>query len=270
MTKDLSRRVGRRVFGRDPAAYDAARFSYPDELYAILERRCGLGPGTRTFEIGPGTGKATRDLLRRGANPLRVIEPDPRLARYLVRSLGRRRDRVVVSAASFESVDLPPGSFDLGVSATSLHWMHEGPALRKVARLLRPGGWWAAWWNIHHDPDHPGPLCRALSPLYARVPGGPMTPRGRRPPPALDRLARARALARVGRFRRISSTVFRRSVILTTPAVVALYATFSEIASLSPAARRTFLEGLARISDEEFGGRVTIRLLTPLYTAQRV
>ncbi|EQD38338.1 Methyltransferase type 11, partial [mine drainage metagenome] len=51
----------------------------------------------------------------------------------------------------FEEVPLRPGSFDLGVAATSFHWLPERRGLRKVARALRPGGWWAAWGNEHGD-----------------------------------------------------------------------------------------------------------------------
>ena len=40
--------------------------AYPDRLYAILERVCGLGSETTVLEVGPGTGQASRELLARG------------------------------------------------------------------------------------------------------------------------------------------------------------------------------------------------------------
>jgi len=54
---------GRQAFGADPARYHVARPAYPDWVFEILRDRCGLKHDTATFEIGPGTGTATRRLL---------------------------------------------------------------------------------------------------------------------------------------------------------------------------------------------------------------
>jgi hypothetical protein len=51
---------GRYLFGRDPLAYANSRPDYPEELYQRLLTRCELGPGVSAFEIGAGTGLATR------------------------------------------------------------------------------------------------------------------------------------------------------------------------------------------------------------------
>ena len=71
----IDRSFGRQAFGLNPAAYHAARPEYPDWVYDRLVR-CGLRPGVRVFEIGAGTGKATRRLIERGADPLVAVEPD--------------------------------------------------------------------------------------------------------------------------------------------------------------------------------------------------
>src|SRR5262245_2144681 len=62
--------------------YRQARPPYPAEVYELLADRCGLGPGARVVEIGPGTGQATRELLARGA-VLTAVEPGVRLAAHL-------------------------------------------------------------------------------------------------------------------------------------------------------------------------------------------
>ncbi|WP_352981448.1 rRNA adenine N-6-methyltransferase family protein [Mesorhizobium sp. M1227] len=51
--------------------------------------RCGVGPATTAFEIGPGTGQATRPLLDLGLSSVVAIEPDERLAVFLSDNLGR-------------------------------------------------------------------------------------------------------------------------------------------------------------------------------------
>ena len=88
---------GRVAFGLDPAGYDAARPMYPDWVFDFLRERCGLVPNTVTFEIGAGTGKATRRLLELGANPLVAVEPDERLAAFLRETIPDEALTVVVA-----------------------------------------------------------------------------------------------------------------------------------------------------------------------------
>src|SRR5580693_5252784 len=85
--KHRERLNARRAFGKDPVTYDKTRPPYPPRVYQILRNRCGLKYGSRVFEIGPGSGRATRQLLRLGANPLTLVEPDERLANYLSQQL---------------------------------------------------------------------------------------------------------------------------------------------------------------------------------------
>jgi SAM-dependent methyltransferase len=261
------------VFGRDPAAYNRFRLPYPDRVYEILTARCGLRRGASVFEIGPGTGIATRELLRRGAQPMTLIEHDPRLARFVLRSLGSYRPRVEIRVEAFEHSHLPAGAFDLGVAATSFHWLPERLSLRRVARALRPGGWWAAWNNHHGDPYRPSPFHRALQPLYRELshnrgftPGGGQL----RSSATRHRRDRLRALRSIGRFDRISGEDIRWQVTLTSARARALWGTFSEIVTLPPRTRTRFLTGVERVADEQFSGKVTFPMLTPMYTARRI
>ncbi|MCI4343107.1 MAG: methyltransferase domain-containing protein [Thermoplasmata archaeon] len=254
------------VFGRDPEAYDRARLRYPPRVYEILTKRCGLGPGASVFEIGPGTGIATRELLAQGADPLTLIEPDRRLVRYLTRSLPPHKGTVEFSVAPFQRARLPAATFDLGVAASSFHWTSQGPALRKVARLLRPGGWWASWNNVHGDSYRPSPFDRALGSLY---------PQGQRragSPPisaATHRTEGLAALQSVDEFERISREDIRWNVVLTSRQVTALWGTFSDSAVLPAQKRRRFLRNLGRIVDDRFGGKVDLPIRTYIYTARR-
>jgi SAM-dependent methyltransferase len=273
VTPRVSRAVRRTVFGRDPVAYDRARLAYPPQLYAILQGRCGLRRGAAVFEIGPGTGIATRQLLKLGAGPLTLIEADRRLVRFLKSSFGSRLRSIRVIPKPFERATLDEEAYDLGVAASSFHWLPRRQALRKVARALRSGGWWAAWNNHHGDPSRPGPFARELDALYQELGGGRRSFGPRRTPEALDAAERTRRLgdlASVGRFDRIARDELRWKVTLTTPRVQALWATFSDVLTLPARERRWFLEGLGRLVDDRFGGAVTIPMLTPLYTARRL
>jgi len=71
-------------------------------------------------------------------------------------------------------------------------------------------------------------------------------------------------------FDRISREDVRWTVTLRTAQVRALWGTFSEVVTLPPKKREWFLTELGRVVDDQFGGKVEIPMLTPLYTARRV
>src|SRR6185312_3750679 len=136
-----------------------------------LLERCGLGPGCAMFEVGAGTGKATRALLAAGADPLFAIEPDSRLGAFLRASTASPALQVV--AAPFESAELPRNDLDLGLAATSFHWIEALAGLNRVAGLLRPGGWWAMVWNVFGDDSRPDPFHEATDALLNDGPKSP-------------------------------------------------------------------------------------------------
>jgi SAM-dependent methyltransferase len=222
------------------------------------------------LEIGPGTGKATRQLLSEGASSILAIEPSPRLAHYLRIRSRRFPVRVDVRTAGFEEVKLPGHHFDLVVAATSFHWLDERRALRKVARVLKPGGWWAAWWNHHGDPLRPSPLSREVHELYGE-PGSTWEEwlRSSREQALRERDRRLALLRREGLFDRISFEEIRWQARLSTARVRGLWSTFSEVATLPARKRLRLLAGLAEVMDERFDGSILFPVVTPIYTARR-
>lgn len=258
---DLPRAFGREAFGGDPAAYDAIRPAYPAWVFDELAARGALGPGTATFEIGAGTGIATRALLARGAGPLLAIEPDPRLAAFL----RARCPSVEVREQSFEDCPLDRAAFDLGFCATVLHWLDEDRALAKIAAALRPGGWWAAVWHVFGDPGRYDAFHEATTVLL----DGPRSPSGgvAGPPFALDDAARIGALRRAGAFEAIAHRREAWTLTLTADQVPVLYSTYSPIAARPD--RAAVLAELERIAIEQFGGRVDRNMTTSLYVARR-
>jgi SAM-dependent methyltransferase len=265
-------KLGRTAFGSDPQAYDTARQDYPARLFEMITQRCAIGPETRAFEIGPGTGKATRAMLDLGLGAILGVEPDPRLADYLRQRLPDPRLRLEV--ATFEAVDLPPASFDLGYAATSFHWLDTMSALKKVARLLQPGGHWAMWWNIYQDPARPDPFRDAVTPLLqdlrAEAPSFSAEPRHALPlglARALqvdDRMAELRAAGFVA----IEHEALRWRASFDTAGIRALYGSFSVMRDVTPERAEMFLDQIVGIAETQFGGRVERACLTVLYTAR--
>ena len=262
----LARSFGRQAFGEDPANYDAARPDYPDWVFDELRERCGLGPSCATFEVGAGTGKATRPLLAAGADPLVAIEPDARLADFLRGSIDSPSLQVV--NATFEDAELSSADFDLGLAATSFHWVEALSGLNRVAGWLRPGGWWAMVWNVFGDASRPDAFHDATDALLRDGPKSPsQTATGTAN--ALQTNDWKSAFGRCGAFEDIACRSEAWDLVIDPDQVVALYATYSNITAFPPDERREVLAELRRIAADEFGGRVIRNMITILYTARR-
>jgi SAM-dependent methyltransferase len=260
----IDKAFGREAFGLHPAGYHAARPDYPDWVYETLHEHCGLRHNTATFEIGAGTGIATRRLLELGADPLVAIEPNDRLADFLRESIPA--DALTVIRSSFEDAVLPAAGFDLGFCATAFHWLDEETALTKVAALLRPGGWWVMVWNDFGDPDRADPFHEATNLLL----NGPSSPAmgDRDIPFSQDKDARLSALEHTHAFDSIEHRTSAWSLVLDPDQVVNLYATYSNI-TIRPD-REAILVELGRIARDKFQGLVTRNMTTSLYMARRV
>jgi len=152
--------ASRRIYGLKAALYDAGRPDYPDRVYEVLTKRCGLSPGLAVLECGPGTGQATRHLIGAGAH-VTAVEPDPGMAAYLENSFRSRALQVV--SASFEDVELSDEEFALAVAATSFHWVDPDIGIPKLWRVMKPGGWVAIWWTIFGNPDTADPFGASVS-----------------------------------------------------------------------------------------------------------
>jgi SAM-dependent methyltransferase len=252
------RAEGRHVFGADPAFYDRARPRYPERVFEVLRDRCGLAPGKAVLEIGPGPGTATRRLLELGADPLVAVEPNRAFAAYLAKTTAGVVSPIV---ASFEEAKLPESSFDLATAATSFHWIDPEIGLRKVRDLLRSGGWWAMWANLHGDQTEHDAFHRATTHVLGPSPAVPWRS-------ALDADAHLEELAAAG-FDEADHELIRWQVEFDADGIRDLYATFSPIARLPERERERLLDAVAQIAEAEFGGAVERAILTPLYTARR-
>jgi len=267
VSRELPQAFGRRAFGDDPATYDAIRPDYPDWVYDTLRERCGLGPGCAAFEVGAGTGIATRRLLAAGADPVVAVEPDARLAAFLRQSTPSPALSIV--GAPFETAELPRADFDLGLAATSFHWLDELVALHRAAALLRPGGWWAMVWNVYGDDDRADPFHEATNALLSDGPKSPSGGGRSGVPFALQVNARKSAFGRSGAFADLTHEARPWELVLDADQTVALYSTYSDITARPPDERRAVLGELRRIAVEQFGGRVVRNVITILYTARR-
>jgi SAM-dependent methyltransferase len=254
----------RRSFNAAASTYHRGRPPYPDAVFDLLSNRCGLRPGARVLDIGAGTGLATGPLLAAGAHVV-AVEPGANLAAILAAT--HACDRLDVTIADFETADLPDG-FDLAVAATSLHWLDPVTAIEKVAGLIRPGGWLAAWWNEFGDTNRPTPFRDRLDDVYHDLlPAEPGYRSSRSH--VLDTDRWRHRLTAGGWFDDVALDVVEWHQTLTADTARDLWSTFPNIAELTPPDREQFLTRLAAIIDDEHGGAVDDPRLTVAYTAAR-
>jgi SAM-dependent methyltransferase len=237
-------------------------------VYEILTARCGLGSGTATVEIGPGSGLATRRLLALGADPLVAVEPDERLATYLLQQLQAEGHSIDLRVEAFEDVALDASSFDLVVSATAFHWLNQPVALAKAGRILRSGGWLANWWNVFGDSFGVDAFHEATKHVMEPL-GRPAANADGRLPFPLDAEARLADLRAAGLFYEIDHEIMPWPARFTPCQVRDLYSTFPNISGLPEPRRSEVLDALAAVAENEFGGLVERTFYTSIYLARR-
>jgi len=253
------------MFDRAAAGYEA-RPGYPSGVFEVLGERCGLGPGARVLEIGPGSGQATVPMLDCGAD-ITAVEPGAALARGLVeRTLGRP---VEVVTSRFESVELPDAAFDLIASATAFHWVDTTVGLERCARYLRDDGWLALWWTFWGDPDRPDPFYDALEGVM-RIRAPQLLAEEAGPRAYMrDVAARAGDVDRLAAFGAVEEDTFTWEGRHEPAALRAMFATFAAWIALPEPSRTELLDEVERLAEEDFDGMVVRPYKTVLYTAPR-
>jgi len=151
-----TRRAIAESYGSDAERYDRTRPRYPD---ALVERIAAESPGRDVLDVGAGTGIAGLAFRAHGCRVLGV-EPDARMAAFA------RGRGLQVEVARFEEWDPAGRTFDAVVAGTVWHWVDPVTGADRAARVLRPGGRLALFWNAFQ----PAPeVAEAFTGAYARA-----------------------------------------------------------------------------------------------------
>jgi len=136
-----------RGFDAWAADYDRYRPGYPPELFATIAQRLALPARPLVVDLGAGTGRASLAMAEMGWRVTAVEPGGPMLEMLRARAAD---DGLIVATvqASAEETGLDPGSVDLVTAAQSFHWFDQGRALTEMARITRPGGGLALFWNV--------------------------------------------------------------------------------------------------------------------------
>jgi SAM-dependent methyltransferase len=262
----ISSSPGRTKFGENATAYDFARPAYRPELFDWLRATCSLGPESDCLEIGAGTGHATLPVLATPVRSLLAIEPDGALVARL-RDKAGADDRLTIAAERFEKAELQTDDYDFAFAATSFHWLPRMKSLQRVRAALKPGGWFAMWWDVFHDPARPDAFDDASAHLFDGLEQDPETT-ANRPAFALDVASRLGEMRSAG-FVNTQHKLFQREVSFTPDHLAALYATFSRVRTAPEAKRETLLDEVRRIVSDSFGGEVVRSIATSAFLGRR-
>ena len=123
------------------ADYDAARPVLPPTLLDLLTRMAQSDRPRLVVDLGCGTGLSTRVWASRAD---RVVGIDPTPDMLAVARAATHSTNVEYRRGLSSATGLDGGKADLAIASQALHWMDPEPTFAEAARILRPGGVFAA------------------------------------------------------------------------------------------------------------------------------
>ena len=121
--------------------YDAARPTPPREVTELLCQLIGVSRPD-VVDLGAGTGLST--MIWSGvAGSVTAVEPGADMGSILAARIGGHPEFGAVTAPA-EQTGLPDGCADIVTASQAMHWFDPPRVIPEIARLLRPGGVFAA------------------------------------------------------------------------------------------------------------------------------
>ena len=116
------------------------------QMFDHIAARLSLSADVRVADLGAGTGKAARQMARRGWQVI-AVEPGEGMLEVLRARAAEESLEIDARLASAEETGLPDASVDLATAAQAYHWFDKERAVQEMARIVRPGGGVALFWN---------------------------------------------------------------------------------------------------------------------------
>ena len=128
------------------SSYDRARPAPPPALLDLLTQLIGMPHPALVVDLGSGTGLSTAIWGERAERVI-GIEPNADMRQEAAR---KAEDHPYAAHIEYREgvahqTGLPDGCVDIVTAAQSFHWMEPTATLAEIARILRPGGLFAAY-----------------------------------------------------------------------------------------------------------------------------
>jgi SAM-dependent methyltransferase len=134
------------TFDQAASVYSKARPDYPDALIDDVVSFAELKPTDRIFEVGCGTGQATKGFARRGFTIL-ATDPGSEMLRGVRDSLAGLGN-VEFLETTFEEWAVERAAFRLIIAAQSWHWVSPEARFSKAAEALSRDGSLAVFGHV--------------------------------------------------------------------------------------------------------------------------
>jgi SAM-dependent methyltransferase len=242
-------------FGSVAERYDRFRPTYPD---ALIDDLAALRPA-EVLDIGCGTGKVAVALAARGL-PVLGVEPDERMAGVA------RGHGIPVQVAAFETWDDAGRQFDLITCGGAWHWIDPDRGLAKAAKVLRPGGAIARFWENQVLDE---PVIAAFYDVYREH--APEIAQGWRQDPvdAPGALAEHDVFAESKAFGPVEQRAYQAERTYSAEEWVGLMATVSDHQRLGPERLAALLDPVQATIENKFAGVVQSHCGTYVLLARR-
>ena len=169
---------------------------------------------------------------------------------------------VTVETADLETARLEPNAFDLAYASTSWHWVAPGVRWTIVADTLKPGGTFAAFWNIPHW--RRTALCPQLDVVYQQS-GADLTQLGPMAAAEVEHSALMNEFFNDApdreAFTDFRGGQFDWSETYTTEDYVALLGTYGDHLTLADDVRERLFAGIAEVIERD-GGTIDLPYTT--------
>jgi SAM-dependent methyltransferase len=257
-----------RSFDAWAGEYDRYRPTYPNAVFDLIRSELGLPERPRVADLGAGTGRASLAMATLGWR-VTAVEPGGPMLDVLGARAAEAGLTVECVQATAEASGLAPDSVDLATAAQAFHWFDKGAALAEMARIVRPGGGIALFWNVRDEERSPfvADYHRILE-RYGGVAEGKYLQAGR----SSGRSATRDAITAADGFEAPQLHELQHELPATAEGFVGMAFTASYVRALDPAAQDRFrtetLELLARHGhrgDEPFA----VPYRVDLWTARR-
>lgn len=127
------------------ADYVRYRPAYPPDLLRWLQAEHGVTPAWHVADIGAGTGISSNMFLAAGYR-VTAVEPNAAMRQTALALLGGNPAYTARDGRA-DATGLADATVDLVTAAQAFHWFDPVAAHREFARILRPRGLVAIWWN---------------------------------------------------------------------------------------------------------------------------
>jgi ubiquinone/menaquinone biosynthesis C-methylase UbiE len=242
----------KRAFGAVAKEYKQWRGGYDKKLFDLVFSLAPKKAEIAILDVGCGVGNSTEPLAapaKKYGFKTRVtgVDPDGRMLVEARKSAKSLKLPIEYIEAGAEKLPFPKDSFDLAVSGAAFHWFATKKALTSIKRVLKPGGTYAAFWNLSIETGKP-PIGVELYRKY----------KSQGIPRKLRDADNVKKIFTSAGFKKVMAVKIPFTETKTVEEIIGNLKTNSTYALLSPSDRKDFVSGMRKAYKDALKGKDTV------------